>query len=217
MIFLEPFKFPILLEKLDIDSHNIIREYVLSLYNDNDNNTKEGNFYGTGFTTTFFDDYTGHLNNVKEFSELKEKILFYANQYLTNTITELHIKHPEAKLHFSKIEELIIKRMWFNVNPQHGYQGNHHHADYLLAGTYYIDVPENSRTPEFSNPSAYSYLKNQCPIETHLTLSNFRIDTKSKDLLIWPGHLSHEVKTNKSIENRITASFCIDWKSSHAE
>jgi uncharacterized protein (TIGR02466 family) len=104
--------------------------------------------------------------------------------------------------------------MWFNINPKHGYQARHHHAGFLLAGTYYVNVPKSmvGGSIEFTNPNAFAYYKNQEMSQRWLLNNYYSFMPETGDMLIWPGYLDHEIKTNKTDELRMTVSFCIDWE-----
>lgn len=190
-----------------VSNHDELKDFLIDLYNQSP--TKEGNFYGTGLTTYFFNDFTSHLDTLPIFKELSEMILLKATEYVNNRILELN----KLGINLEKPKELEIVNLWFNVNPYGGYQGKHHHAMNLLGGTYYINTPEDSGKIIFSNPNPFSYLKNQEPVINHLTSSDFRFNPEPGDLLIWPGWMDHEITSNDNVnDNRITVSFGLNWK-----
>lgn len=188
-----------------VAEHDNIHSWILGLYNQSP--VKDGNFYGTGFTTHFYDDWTSNLEEIEEFQGLKNLILKNAHEYVLQQMMKLaHLGCP-----INANPQLRIRKMWFNVNPTHGYQGRHHHAGFLLAGTYYISVPEHSGRIEFTNPNTFAYFKNQSLAHKWLLNNYYAFEPEAGDMLLWPGHLDHEVKTNKSNNPRITVSFCLDW------
>lgn len=204
--FLNPFS-PSIYHLTDnkVSNHDQLRDWILGMYNQSP--VKEGNFYNTGFTTHFYNDVTGHLYTNELFTELADKVMERAHEYITNSMD--YLSYGAANKQYKPIR---FTNMWFNVNPPGGYQGRHHHSNNVLAGTYYIDVPKDSGKIAFFNPNPYAYLHNQMPVEATLTMPDFAIDPTEGDLIIWPGWMDHEISVNKTADqNRITISFGISW------
>lgn len=190
-----------------VSNHDELELWIMDLYNQSPRKGG-GNFYGPGFTTYFYQDFTSHLDYVEPFKELKDFILSEASQYVINQVTHA----ADHKSVVSPPRPLKITNMWFNINPPGGYQGRHHHAKNLLGGTYYINVPENSGKIGFFNPNMFAYYNNQDPREKFLLITDFDIQPSNGDLLIWPGWMDHEISANNTADqNRITVSFAIDW------
>jgi uncharacterized protein (TIGR02466 family) len=193
-------------DEVKVSNHEAIKDWILNMYDQSP--VKDGNFYHTGFTTYFYDDFSGHLDSQDMFTELRDMILVEADIYVRHGLSVLaangtSVGGPKA---------LRFTNMWFNVNPPGGYQGRHHHAMNLLGGTYYIDVPPNSGKIGFYNPNAFAYLHNQEPPAKNLLIPNFDVITRAGDLLLWPGWMDHEISVNKTVDqNRITVSFGINW------
>jgi uncharacterized protein (TIGR02466 family) len=170
---------------------------------------KEGNFYHTGFTTYFYDDFTGHLYTHELFNELRDMIIREANKFVTKRYEHLE---QHGKIVFKNIRPLRFTNMWFNVNPPGGYQGRHHHAMNLLGGTYYLDVPDESGKIGFYDPNQFAYFHNQDHNAMNLLIPDFDVQTSTGDLLIWPGWMDHEISVNKTADkNRLSISFGINW------
>lgn len=213
--YLQPFTSEILYVKQSkLSNHDEIKNLIVELY-DNSPVKEEGNFYGTGLTTYFYDDFTSHLDSLPEFQELKQLILTKSEQYIRNRakVMQEHgvfgiVNDVEFKL---KDVGLTISKLWFNVNPKGGYQGRHHHSSNLLGGTYYLSVPESSGAIGFTNPNQFSYLNNQRPRHEHLTIDSFTMYTEAGDLLIWPGWMDHEISLNVVSEPRMTLSWGVNW------
>jgi uncharacterized protein (TIGR02466 family) len=208
-IFYQPFASDIYYNsEAQVSNHDELKKWVLDMYAQSP--AKEsGNFYHTGFTTYFYDDFTAHLDTIDVFKELRDTIIQEAEKYVEKRFNHLDQygtsipKMPKA---------LRITNLWFNVNPPGGYQGKHHHANTLLGGTYYLDVPKESGKIGFYDPNQFAYLHNQEPPAMNLLIPNFDVITKAGDLLIWPGWMDHEISVNKTTDqNRITLSFGINW------
>lgn len=200
------FEVPILYHKEKLTSHDTIKNWILNMYSKSP--VMDGNFYGTGFTTHFYNDFTSELHVLDEFFPLRNHILQKASEYAMERIMRLKSMGCEVQTD----PRLKIKKMWFNVNPKHGYQGRHHHGGFILAGTYYVNVPQYSGAIEFTDPNPFSYYKNQSMGHRWLLNNYYSVTPEEGDLLIWPGYLDHEVKTNKSNDLRMTVSFCLDWE-----
>lgn len=202
-------------DECKVQNHEEIRTYISELY-ERSPVKEEGNFYGTGLTTYFYDDFTSHLDTVELFDELKNLILSEAKLYILNRAKELQDLNASTSIYAmqEKLDRvgLVIPNLWFNVNPYGGYQGRHHHASNLLGGTYYVQCPQNSGKISFSNPVPFAYYKGQTPIHEHLTLNDFSFEPREGTLLLWPGWADHEISVNNNKEeNRMTISFGINW------
>lgn len=190
-----------------VSNHDELKDWILNLYNQSP--TKEGNFYNTGFTTYFYNDFTAHLDTVDVFSELKQMILREAENYVLDRSSYL----MQLGGNPIPLKELEFANMWFNVNPPGGYQGRHHHSMNLLGGTYYIDVPPSTGKIGFYDPNPFAYFNNQAPLDKFLLMPDFKFHTRAGDLLIWPGWMDHEISANSTPDStRITVSFGINWK-----
>lgn len=202
-------------DECKVSNHEELRNFVSELY-EKSPVKEEGNFYGTGLTTYFYDDFTSHLDTIPLFEELKNLILEESKMYLINRVQELekHGSNINVDVIKSKIDEvgLSIPNLWFNVNPYGGYQGRHHHANNLLGGTYYLQTPPNSGKIAFYNPNPFANYKAQTPPDEHLTISDFSFRPEEGTLLLWPGWADHEISVNTNKEqNRMTISFGINW------
>lgn len=207
-------------DECKVQTHEEIKSFITNLYAQSPVKD-EGNFYNTGFTTYFYNDFTAHLDSLELFNELKNLIIEESKLYILNRTKEL--ENVQANIRLTNIQEkidtvgLTISKLWFNVNPYGGYQGRHHHAINLLGGTYYLQIPNNSGQIGFSNPNPFAYYKNQTSIYEHLTLSEFDFLPQEGTLLLWPGWADHEISANNNkTENRMTISFGINWKD-HAQ
>lgn len=189
-----------------VETFEQIKSRLLNLYEQKKSGNKFDDFYATAFTS-FGKDTDAELNllNYPEFKPLQDLILNRSKQLIEDQEMYTGKKMP--------YKHLVFKEIWFNVNPPQGYQGKHHHADYLLGGTYYIQVPKNSGYIRFFNPNNYAQYKMYSPNRNHLMKLTAEVETADGHLLIWPGFLDHEVTTNLTEDKiRITVSFCIDWE-----
>lgn len=203
-----------------VSNHEELRQFLIELYNESP--AKEGgNFYGTGLTSYFYDDFTSHLDIVPAFSELRDLIIEESKLYILNRAKELELLGATTSVQAmqEKLDNvgLELEHLWFNVNPYGGYQGRHHHASNLLGGTYYLQIPKDSGKIAFTNPNPFAYYKSQKPPHEHLTIADFDFKPTEGTLLLWPGWADHEISVNNNkTENRMTISFAINWRN-HAQ
>ena len=107
---------------------------------------------------------------------------------------------------------------WVNINRSGDYNARHVHPNSHLAGVFWIKTPPNSGNIEFT--SSYEFvgfeeLEKLYPDEFVEKYNSYRIyyfPPVAGDILIFPSHLQHEVKENKSDEDRISVSFNISIK-----
>jgi len=207
--YFTPFSPKILLDtESKVSNHDEILTWIKSIYNESPVKG-QGNFYNTGFTTYFYDDFTSQLFEVDVFKHLKDLILERSTEYVNNIIEKMReLNAPWTRSH----SNIRLRTMWFNINPPGGFQGRHHHAPDLLAGTYYISVPKYSGNITFTDPNQFAYYLNQTESSKSLLLSSYTFAPGEGDLLIWPGWMDHEIGVNKtSEEDRISVSFAIEW------
>jgi uncharacterized protein (TIGR02466 family) len=191
-----------------VDTHEALRELLKTIYEKHKADTKFDSFYATAFTSYRKDHKDFDLLSYKELQPLQEKIFNRAKQVV---FEQLEYNQDIRASKFSN-RSLKVKEIWFNVNPPGGYQGKHHHADFLFGGTYYIQVPPESGHIQFFNPNNFAMYKLYSDNRDHLLkLHTARVPVDG-DLYIWPGFMDHEVTTNLTEDqNRISISFCLDW------
>ena len=101
---------------------------------------------------------------------------------------------------------------WININGPGAYNIPHTHPNSHLSGVMWIKVPKDSGNIVFDNPSGH---------QTHTEINSYTQEFKDQffihhaywfppiegRMIIFPSHLQHEVKENKSNEDRISVSF----------
>lgn len=108
---------------------------------------------------------------------------------------------------------------WYNVNRKYHYNLNHWHPSSYVSGVFYIKVPSNSGNIVFSRPEqeidrlcsiADSYPNHgKDVISPYLNTHHWMPPCEGR-LILFPGHLSHEVSQNLSEDiddRRISLSF----------
>ena len=103
---------------------------------------------------------------------------------------------------------------WVNINKNGDYNIKHDHPTNDLSGVVWIKCSENCGDIEFENPSVF---------QTFREINSYTDDFKNKNniyqsyyfppiegrVLVFPSYLNHQVKENKSDEDRISVSFNI--------
>jgi uncharacterized protein (TIGR02466 family) len=88
----------------------------------------------------------------------------------------------------------------------------HSHANSILSGIFYLQVPEGSSSIIFYDPRTH-YDSISLPKREHhyFNWQEAYLNPESGLFLIWQSWLRHSVPTNKSKEGRITLVFNIAW------
>ena len=103
---------------------------------------------------------------------------------------------------------------WANINPPDAFNMKHNHPGAILAGVLWIKCPKNCGDILFDNPTEFN---------SYDEINSYTTDFRSKNnfchsyffppiegrILIFPAHLQHQVRENKSNEDRISVSFNI--------
>ena len=117
---------------------------------------------------------------------------------------------------FPVIDETFNMKVdaWVNINKPGDYNIKHNHPCVDLAGVLWIKCPKDCGVIVFDTPTSF-----QSHNEINSYVDNFRkqnnvfhsyyFNPTEGRMLIFPAHLNHHVKENKSNEDRISVSFNI--------
>ena len=108
----------------------------------------------------------------------------------------------------------MIVAGWKNINEPGNFNFRHNHPRSNLSGVLWIKAPKDSGNIEFESPQLFNrYQELNCYTDEFKLNSScymtYFFPPKEGRLLIWPSDLEHEVKENKSDEDRISYSFNI--------
>ena len=178
-----------------------------------------------------------HIFDVNGFEEIQNQLIDYAynlkkedngvsiSNYGGWQSSGFEIVNEDDVLHHFIINCLsgfpVIKKStnikihaWVNINKPGDYNVKHNHPGVDLAGVLWIKIPKNSGDIIFESPYSfdsyreiYSYsdeFKNSFNIDYTYYFPPFE-----GRMLVFPAHLQHQVKENKSNEDRISVSFNI--------
>ena len=179
-----------------------------------------------------------HIFNINGFDEVRNKLIDYAYEYKKNDpdgniisnrggwqSKDFSVQKEDDILHsliinclasFPYIKESynIFADAWININPSGSYNIKHNHPTCDLAGVLWIKCPKDCGEIIFDNPSAFQTFKTINAYEDKFKDVNkihhtYFFPPVEGRVLIFPSHLDHNVKENKSKEDRISVSFNI--------
>ena len=179
-----------------------------------------------------------HIFNINGFDEVRNKLIDYAYEYKKNDpdgniisnrggwqSKDFSVQKEDDILHsliinclasFPYIKESynIFADAWININPTGSYNNKHNHPSSDLAGVLWIKCPKDCGEIVFDNPSGFQTFKTINAYEDKFKNDNkihhtYFFPPVEGRVLIFPSHLDHNVKENKSKEDRISVSFNI--------
>ena len=108
----------------------------------------------------------------------------------------------------------MIVAGWKNINEPGNFNFRHNHPRSNLSGVLWIKAPKDSGNIEFESPQLFNRYQELDSYTDEFKLNSncymtYFFPPKEGRLLIWPSDLEHEVKENKSDEDRISYSFNI--------
>ena len=177
-----------------------------------------------------------HQFDVRGFEEIKDDLVKYAYDLKDSDITgvsisnyggwqssSFQVKNEDDILHnflinclsgFPVIHEStnIKVEAWININKPGDYNVRHNHPNCNLAGVLWIRCPQNCGQILFESPNDF---------ESYNEIESYKSEFRDKNkfhhsycfnpvegrLVVFPSHLIHLVKENKSDSDRISVSF----------
>ena len=179
-----------------------------------------------------------HIFNINGFDEVRNKLIDYAYEYKKNDpdgniisnrggwqSKDFSVQKEDDILHsliinclasFPYIKESynIFADAWININPTGSYNNKHNHPSSDLAGVLWIKCPKECGDIVFDNPNGFQNFNTINAYEDKFNEVNkiyhtYIFPPVEGRILIFPSHLDHNVKENKSNEDRISVSFNI--------
>ena len=179
-----------------------------------------------------------HQFDVNGFDEIQSELIDYAyglkkkepkgvaiSNYGGWQSTDFYIDNEDDVLHhfminclsgFPVIKESVNMKVdaWVNINKPGDYNTKHHHPNCNLAGVLWIKAPKECGVIEFESPVEF---------QTYTEVDSYTEDFKNSNnyyhnyyftptegrIIVFPSHLQHLVRKNKSNEDRISVSFNI--------
>ena len=149
-----------------------------------DNKTFERSNYG-GYQSP--DDFYLEESFAPFLNILSEQIMSTLDSYMTDTL-------------LVDDDPLTLSNMWFNYNYKNCYNVCHTHPGCVVAGVFWIQVPEESPLIVFDCPVCH----NSSVINPDTTR---RYQPSEGTMLMFPAYLPHRVDLNDNDTTRISISF----------
>ena len=186
--------FPTCIHSLEIDNFHTYRDQLIKeSYQDRDEDPMGRELSNRG----------GWQSNQMDIGDCKSEIL-------KNIIMSSVSKLPMSGNFSCTIEG------WKNINEPGNFNISHSHPRSHFSGVLWIKTPKNSGNIVFESPEIFNRYR-----ELDSYSDEFRYDSnvymtyyftpKEGNILIFPSNLQHEVKENKSNEDRISYSFNIKF------
>lgn len=121
--------------------------------------------------------------NLPELSEI--------NDYISNCVNDYFIKtyHPDENT------KLRITQSWCNYTSKEQYHHRHYHPNSFLSGVLYIQTDDSDGITFFNGKKNILQFN---PEKSKYTLNSFKAPAKSKQLILFPSELEHEVSFRKA-------------------
>jgi uncharacterized protein (TIGR02466 family) len=183
--------FPSIISEIQCDFYSYIREDLIKLIYEYQENTKgviisnRGGWQSPDILslkenpfTLFFDFLQGQLKLVTEIYNIKFQLL----------------------------------NAWININNKNNYNVKHNHPGSLLSGVFWIKCPDDCGELTFTSPNSFVehslFDKIDKKIAKDLNYYElFSFNPKEGVLVLFPSHLEHLVEPNQSNEDRISIAF----------
>ena len=182
----------------DIDNSKIIeRAFHHEKNTPSNQRSNQGGYQSPPFIETDLSD--------PEVSRLFNEFIVPAAQYVVDSWN--------LNLHLNKYS------YWYNINRRHDYNSGHSHPFSYISGVYYAKVPSNSGNILFERAQTEldrMQFQQHYIVRTNQHIDNNRINTQywfephEGLLILFPGHLTHEVKQNLTTDEddiRVSLSF----------
>jgi len=187
-MILEPFKVPIYTNTLSLDLDNkALASYCINLSKSNKGRqvSNDGGWQSENLP-------------MSDISNLCNGILSEARKFATS---------------MSMVNTLAIDNIWANINGYKDYNLPHKHPNTIYSGVYYVKVPKNSGLLTLVHPAAdsmqYDWNNTTITKRNLYNSENWSLRAEVGRLYIFPGWLTHFVRSNSSKEKRISFSFNI--------
>jgi uncharacterized protein (TIGR02466 family) len=165
-------------------------------------------------------------------TQLEKNIINWSNQDKGITITNVNGWHSTTDMHHKPEYKMLVDllyqaqldiykqelldnepflgNMWANINPPHGYNKSHMHANSLWSGVYYVKAPKNSGHLKIEDPKSVAAMVHPKRKEGEVPSYLWRevnFEPVAGRLIMFPAWLYHCVEPNRSNDIRISVSF----------
>ena len=123
----------------------------------------------------------------------------YYENIITNTIQSVLCRYGE--LHYDRPAAAFVEDVWYVIMKSGDFQLVHNHKPSQVAGSIYLQVPDNLPDPQGS--INWVLEDSQKPLYNNLASHS----PEPGDVFLWPGWLMHTVYPFRSKQERIMISF----------
>lgn len=108
--------------------------------------------------------------------------------------------------------EWYMQNSWVVEHEPNDFGQQHHHANSLVSGVYYLDVPKNSGSICFHKPNGHTnifHMSTNIPYKEYTPINSdkYKIEPNKGDLILFPSHLLHSIDKNESNNKRYSLAF----------
>jgi hypothetical protein len=181
------FPTPVLFSSLERDFTQEEMDFFKTQENHQSNN--QGNIRSTN----------GYILEHKNMISLKSFCLDIVNCYIDNVIKPRYAIYP------------FITQSWLNWTKEGQYHHIHEHPNSYLSGVLYINADRSEDKIYFYN-GAYRQIRIESDKLDHLNSRSWWYEVQSKDIVLFPSNLSHNVETIKHKNTRLSLAFNVFLK-----
>lgn len=143
-----------------------------------------------------------NLHEHPMFFDVFSEIVRHASQYAFDQGVDLEKSEP------------FFLNSWGNIYPKGEFVKQHHHANALISGVYYLNCPEGTGGTYFVTPLEYAKALD-FPAYRERHMKNFEevyFGEETGRVVMFPGWLKHYTDPNKSDDDRVILSFNFSFR-----
>ena len=108
--------------------------------------------------------------------------------------------------------EWYMQNSWVVEHNPNDFGHAHHHANSLISGVYYLDVPEHSGDITFHKPAGLTnifHVSTDIPYKeyTPINCATWSLTPREGDIILFPSHLLHSIGENTTNKLRYSLAF----------
>ena len=115
--------------------------------------------------------------------------------------------------------EWYMQNSWVVEHNPNDFGQMHHHANSLISGVYYLDIPEHSGDITFHKPAGLTnifHVSTDIPFKeyTPINCGRWSFTPREGDIILFPSHLLHSIEQNETNKLRYSLAFNFHIKGS---
>jgi uncharacterized protein (TIGR02466 family) len=156
-------------------------------------------------------NYTGGYTSYGSLSQLYKISPYFED---LKNLLEPHKNNFLKKLELDcRPQDIQMCSLWINIMPSNVTHTMHIHPLSVISGTYYLQLPKDTRGLRFEDPRLTSFMarpSRKPKVKLH-NQTFVEIMPKVNDVVLFESYMKHEVPSNPSSKDRISLSFNYDW------